>query len=514
MYRIHGYMRSMMRIRWTDVALVVLAGLLVMWYVYRAGGGFPLDDSWIHQVYGRNLGQAGEWAFILGEPSAASTAPLYTVLLALGYAVNIPFRLWTHGLGIVALALTGIIGTRLAALLEPERRGISFLIGVALVVTWHLLWAAASGMETMLFGMFSLVLIGLGWQSTGEARPTPLVARQGLIFGVFAGLMTLTRPEGIVLAGLVGLVRLLYQPRQTVIWGLGAAVGFGLVLAPYLLYNVQVTGGLLPDTAAAKQAQAAPILANVPYSQRVLDMLKPLAAGGQILLLPGLAYYVIKVVRKRSCWLWWLLPVLWGVALALLYAARLPAAYQHGRYVMPALPALIVAGGVGLAWLLRDTRRSLIGRVLTRSLAMAAALLFVFYAVVTGAATYARDVAIINEEMVTAAHWLAENVPPDDLLAIHDIGAVGYFAPRPLLDIAGLVSPEVVPIILDEAALWDLMQARNAQYLMVFPDQIPGGDAEENHLCPVFSTNNAAARDAGGANMTIYALKWDGNCES
>src|SRR5690606_41130388 len=71
-----------------DVILGSLAAALVVIYVQAAGGGFPLDDSWIHQVYGRNLAQTGQWAFITGQPSAASTSPLYTVLLAAGYRLN------------------------------------------------------------------------------------------------------------------------------------------------------------------------------------------------------------------------------------------------------------------------------------------------------------------------------------------------------------------------------------------------------------------------------------------
>ena len=46
---------------------------------------------------------------------------------------------------------------------------------------------------------------------------------------------------------------------------------------------------------------------------------------------------------------------------------------------------------------------------------------------------------------------MAHNTPPDALIAAHDIGAVGYFGQRRLLDLAGLVSPEVIPFIRDEA---------------------------------------------------------------
>ena len=70
-----------------------------------------------------------------------------------------------------------------------------------------------------------------------------------------------------------------------------------------------------------------------------------------------------------------------------------------------------------------------------------------------GARAYARDVAIIETEMVAAARWVAGNTPAGALVAAHDIGALGYFGERPLLDMAGLVSPEVIPFIRDETRL-------------------------------------------------------------
>ena len=44
-----------------------------------------------------------------------------------------------------------------------------------------------------------------------------------------------------------------------------------------------------------------------------------------------------------------------------------------------------------------------------------------------GAHSYAEDVAVIESEMVVTAKWVAENLPPDALIAAHDIGALGYF---------------------------------------------------------------------------------------
>ncbi len=66
---------------------------------------------------------------------------------------------------------------------------------------------------------------------------------------------------------------------------------------------------------------------------------------------------------------------------------------------------------------------------------------------------YALDVAIINTEMVSAAKWIAGNTPDDALIAAHDIGALGYYGERDVLDLAGLISPDVIPFIRDEYRL-------------------------------------------------------------
>ncbi len=396
--------------------------------------------------------------------------------------------------------------------LLPTQANIRLYGGLSVILAWHLVWAAASGMETMLFSMWTLALLFVGWRELDE-RSTRFkdVVLRGAGFGLVTALATMTRPEGVALAGLIGLIILLVQPQKSwrtfIIWAVGAAIAFLIAISPYLALNLHLTGGLLPDTAAAKQAENAPLLLE-SYPARILRMVLPLVAGVQLFFVPGVIYFVVKQVRvlrqdKRVLLL--IVPVLWSAGLIALYAAQLPAYYQHGRYVIPAVPAFIVVGVGGTIQLIIAARKSVTGRVLTRSLAISSLLalaLFFFQ----GVTVYGRDVKIIDEEMVASAHWIKDNIPLDQMLAIHDIGAVGYFAPRPMLDLAGLVSPEITPFILDENSLWQWLQQKNARYLMAFPDQVPGDDINDSHLCPVFTTGGQAAIQAGGPNMTIYEL--------
>lgn len=490
-----------------DALIIGMALISVGFYVLvmRAlgGNGFPLDDSWIHQTYGRNLAQTGRWEYIPGVASAGSTSPFFTVLLAAGYWLHLPYMLWTYLLGIGALALAGLSGARLAEQLFPTVPNIGLWTGLALVTTWHLVWAAVSGMETMLFGALCLLLIEISWRDRLQAQ-----FGYGLLFGLLSAILIATRPEGILLIGLIGLVRLISGRPGTLNWIIGAAIGGAVGIIPYILHNYSLNGTLLPNTFSAKQAENAPLLAQ-PFIFNLWAMIQPLTAGAQLLLVPGVVVTMLRLARNfkiRDAL--YFVPILWSLALILLYTLRLPAPYQHGRYVMPALPTLIVFGVGGTFILAVQRRKLLMARVLVRGFAFTAFGLFIVFWWL-GARIFGEDVKMIDSEMVAAANWLATpgHVNPNDLLAVHDIGAVGYFAPRPILDLAGLVSPEVIPIILDNQALDALMQHDGVRYLMVLPSQTYQVFAPDDpRLCERFNANGRM----GG--MHIYEIAWDGHC--
>src|SRR5262245_59945344 len=72
-----------------DLAVLVAGGLAVVLFSVaerRIAGtvGFPLDDSWIHLHFARNLAEGAGFSYNPGHPVAGSTAPLWTLLLAAG----------------------------------------------------------------------------------------------------------------------------------------------------------------------------------------------------------------------------------------------------------------------------------------------------------------------------------------------------------------------------------------------------------------------------------------------
>lgn len=473
----------------TAVALLLLAlGValyLALAYVQVRTLAFPLDDAWIHQTYARTFAQSGDWAYRPGTPSSGSTAPLWTVLLAIGYWLGLSPTIWTYGVGIACMITTILLGSWVSYALFANR-AIAHWTMLALAAEWHLVWAGVSGMEIPLYTTLALLLIGLYLTGKGTLWG----------WGIVGGALTLTRPEGLWLVGLVGIAWLWQQratPQKGFRGGLQISLGWVVVVAPVLYFNWLVSGQPFPNTFYAKQQEYA-VLLTLPFWQRLRDVLIQPWLGGQTFLaltLPFLAW------RRLSLRQW--LPLVWALGLVVVYVLRLPVTYQHGRYLMPVIPIFMIYGVAATHALF--TR---LPRLWVRPLGISLGVAFGAF-LLLGAASYADDVTVIECEMGGAAEWIGTNVPEDALIAIHDIGKVGYLTSNPLLDFAGLISPETIPILRDEPALLNLALERNATHLVTFADwyqTIP----QDPRLTPRFATDCSVTQQAGQAPMTIYEV--------
>lgn len=465
-----------------------VCGLFAVTAMRTIGPGFPLDDAWIHQTYARSLGLRGEWAYLPGVPSAGSTSPLWTALLALGYWLRIDPYAWVLSWGALLLAATAWFGARWVDARSPHLGRLAWAAGALLVLEWHMVWAGVSGMETLAQAcMVVLVLLAL------ETRWPPI------LIGILVGAGVWVRPDALLLLLPVGWMLGVEGRRDAPRAArrlLGVAVGLAILLLPYLGFNLMLGGQAWPSTFYAKQAEYAVEL-NRPLGFRLVEQWGVgLVGAGAILVLGFAASIWADVTGKR-----WarLAPAVWWLAFLAAYAVRLPVTYQHGRYAMPALPVLVLVGAEAmLTAALRASGKA--PKILSRAWA-AAALATAIAFLGPGARAYSQDVAIIETEMVAAARWIAANTASGDLIAAHDIGAVGYYSERTLIDLAGLISPEVIPFVRDQARLAEYLDARGADYLMTFPGWYPRLVAG---LTPVYRSTAPYAPAAGGENMAIY----------
>ncbi len=472
------------------LALASLAGMLVYLLAsalyYRVG--FPLDDSWIHLTYARNLAVFREWAFQPGKPSAGSTAPLWTGLLAIGFLLRIAPYFWTYLLGALLLWGMGMLGESILRQVVPTYRPRIPWAGLFLAAEWHLVWAAASGMETLLHAF--LITMTLGMLMTGS--------RRFMTLGLLAGLSVWVRPDGITLVGPVAVYALAGPGSVEMrLRDLGLfALGFAVLFVPYLLFNLVLAGTPMPNTFYAKQAeyaawQAKPFLAR--FGQLALQFL----AGASLALLPGAVGWAAVALRKRD---WGTLAgMAWFAGYLFIYTEKLPV-YQHGRYIIPAMPIFFLWGLAAVVTFARSKRPGRFQWATSLGWNSLAGLLCAAFWLV-GAWTYAQDVAIIEGEMVVTAKWVAANVPDGELVAAHDIGALGYFDDHELVDLAGLVSPEVIPFLRDEDRLAAYLDEVGASYLIAFPEFYPQLSQQAE---VAFMTGSPITRSLGGENMVVF----------
>jgi hypothetical protein len=459
---------------WLGLAICSVGGYLLI-SLSATSLGFPIDDAWIHQVFARNLFQRGEFSYNPGQPVAGSTSPLWTMLLAPGYAFDGFYSWWAYGLGILFLALTAREVFLITHWLG-KNSGAAWGAALFTLFEWRMAWAGASGMETLLFTFGSLFLARfcLTWffPPRRDFKDTGLVpfifsARFFVLLGVVGGLLMLVRPEGVILLGLIAL-ELGWQRRRN--WKVLAQCwlliggGWLIVGLPYGLFNYALSGSVLPNTFGAKSGFYGDLSLEGLANYFANGLRELLLAGPVLLLLPGLLFCYRDIKRGSLDWR----PLVWPPVLFVLYALRLPVTYHHGRYLMPLIPFIIIYGIIGTAGLvgwLRSQRLPVVARVVPLLLALGLG-----FGWINGGLSYQSDVKVINLMQVQVGRWLAENTPPEAVVATHDIGAITYFSHRKLVDTAGLVNPEFIPIVRDQPAILQKLGELKVDYFAIIPN--------------------------------------------
>jgi hypothetical protein len=486
----------------------------------RGDCGWPLDDSWIHLQFARNLAHGAGLSYNPGELVTGSTAPLWTALLALLFPLPGNVILWAKLLGIL-LYLAGIDATwRLARELELGRGLAALAAGLTLATSW-LVWSALSGMEIPLFVLLSLW--GMILHLRERARPD----RPPLSLAVLA-VAVLARPEGLLLLLFALLDRLLSfdsgegRPRWrrpapgTLLKGAALAA---CALAGPLLFYAWAGGSILPTTYAAKGGGELRLLPDSHYLANVFGVLFPpqpwmtlLAGAGAVSLIARLG-----TPRDRG-----LLPVLWLFGLPLAYSVLTPGPKKmlgnFGRYYFPLFPVLVLLGTLGLEPAVRAIACRVRSRGLRTCLGVTAAAVVLaptLFTLVRGERFYVQNVANVQESDVAVARWLAGRLPPQAVLAVNDIGAIKYLLPNRIIDLASIATPEIGREVRRSSAAgvsWNdaLLAAvvrRRPDYLVVFPSWFPGF-ARDPRFRAVYALPIPDNITMGGNEIVVYETPW------
>ncbi|HSB00757.1 MAG TPA: hypothetical protein VLE49_08910, partial [Anaerolineales bacterium] len=265
----------------------------------------------------------------------------------------------------------------------------------------------------------------------------------------------------------------------------------------YLLFNLALSDNPMPNTFYAKQAEYWEYWSSQTVTARVSNYLWPILASPFLVLIPAAIVWLVKTIRARN---WGVLAsLIWVLGYIGIYFTRLPA-YQHGRYIIPALPILYLWGVVGLLELSSSPRIN--KRLISFWQVTTVVLTMVFQFV--GARQNAYDVFLIESEMTVTAKWVAQNLPRDARLAVHDIGVLGFYVQNPLIDMAGILTPQVVPIIRNEPQLAKYLDSNSVDYLITFPGFYPQLTSQRES---VFKAGDESGPLQFDENMEVFRWK-------
>ncbi|HVS04138.1 MAG TPA: hypothetical protein VMT16_15350, partial [Thermoanaerobaculia bacterium] len=509
--------------RWLlALALLPCLGYLAAELYFLDGRlGFPLDDSWIHLVFARNLAAGAPFSFQGGELVAGSTAPLWSALLSLAFLAPGPPLPWVKVLGIgwhlAAVAAVAGLARELGG-----SRGAAALAGAFAATTSWLVWGALSGMEIPCFAALS------AWGMVLQSRERRDPMRRPLALLLFA-LATLVRPEGALLLALAVGDRLLRVRRQgealalarpawrPLLAGLGLAA---LVLLPVLLFYLAIGGDPLPTTFSTKAGYAAPGLPRLRYLYVVFGIVFQAQPVVALLAAAGALSLVARLGGEDDRGL---LPGLWLLALPLAYGVlsahqRSPLVGNFGRYLFPLFPVAAALAVLPLqaAAAALPSRLALGGRSFAWKAAAAVLLLLPSLPpLARGGGRYVQSVLNVEQSDVRMARLLSAVLPPEAVLAVNDIGAFGYHLPNRLIDLAGIVTPEVhdwARRSVAETGNWRpgvhaFVEHTRPDYLAVFPAWF-GGLLDRPGYTPLLRLRVADNITMGGDELVLYATPW------
>ena len=543
------------------VIYLLAIGIYFIWSVLITEPGYPLDDSWIHQVFARNIVSGHGFSFNPGQQISGATAPLWTLVMAAVWPVTGPVA---GGLLLGALLMwLALVAVYKITFVLTEDRELAFLVLLISSICWTFIWGALSGMEVGLYSALSLW--GLYFYLTSKTLDD---MRNYLAYSLFA-LAFLSRPEcALFLAAAVirDLIEWFKLPRKIIVpWLLRGAIVL-ILLAPYFAFNYSVTGSPFPQTYAAKVLERGliPAVLNGDFKRVVKTLsfypylyLQDFMFGflkiAPLLLLSFLAG-VIKFAavndQLKSKRIMLLTLLLLYVPLMGTFAPVLSATYHNMRLVDNIIPLIFMIGMVGFFWrptvtptrhrtyfiimaallgiiggflilansfvvkssaryllqdfsrftardfdiyvgLVSETGRNLfiigfifaLGAVLCSKSAqniinrkapkMALIGVMMIYMVCTltyRAPIYANDVKNINEIDKAVGIFLGQ-LDDGHSVGVGDIGAIGYYSGMRILDLKGLISPQLSTAMLqsDSLAFEYMLHHDRVDYLAVFP---------------------------------------------
>ncbi|MBK6504958.1 MAG: hypothetical protein IPG02_04645 [Ignavibacteria bacterium] len=412
---------------------------------------FPLDDPWIHLTFAKNIFEYFSFSFFKNEMvTAGSTSPLFTILEAVGFFFTKNEMLIGYAMGVLFFMLSAYAFYRLSVLEFGKEIIFALLTAGIFIIDKWIVFISLSGMETTMF-IFILVLASFFYKK-----------RMALPLGTMLGLLLWTRPDGIAFIGAIifdyALIRIYSKNQLDLQLFTGKdfrkiILSFAVVAGLYFVFNYLLSGSILPNTYNAKLTYYSPEFRS-RWDFLEYEVWEYFKSGAYYVLMIGFLYSVGKLFYDlyTKTYNQNTLYIVFILLFVLMYFIKLPYAHRFGRYMMPLIPFFILVATVGFRDIARIINKYTTNALFSKSIFYILIGITYFIGVKNydeNRELYALQCKYIYDRQVMAAQWLNKYTKEDDIVATHDVGAIGYYSDRRIIDVAGLVTPELIGKIND-----------------------------------------------------------------
>ena len=427
------------RRQWAPIIAALTGALALLLFNGIVYHNFVLDDAFITLRYSRHFADGLGPNWNSSGRVEVYTSFLWMALLAgvakLGFDLVVSVRV----LGFLAVAATWIPVYKLWRLWSRETEGsgignpvVFAAVVVGLALTGGVGVASSGGLETPLF---MALITWSAYLYMAERRGGLRERRSGPVPIPWSALAlaatAMTRPEGLIVAGVTGLFVLfdaatMPNRRQAIARAVSWGGVFLAIYGSYFLWRYTYYDYLLPNTFYAKVEPNSVLfergLAYV-YEGGLRLHLLPMFVGTAILLTrPKLRHDAVYLI------------VLCGTMVTAVV-------FEGGdfigrtRFLIPVLPLMFLGGLAGLAMLLKNLAQR-----------PATAALIATVALGLGGLTLLQDAHDPNLAVVRESHearqllgtWISEHTPEDYTIGAFAVGVVGYYSQREFLDLLGI----------------------------------------------------------------------------
>ncbi len=471
--------------------------------------GVPLDDTWIHFRFAENFAHGHFFEYNIGEPTPGTTSPLWVVILSVPFLFSrsliIPYSLLIGSLFFL-FACFEVYKISLKLNFNPNY---ALLITLLTVMNGRLLWSSLSGMEITLFVWLTLL--------TARIHLSEIESNKiNLYTGIILGFAALTRPET-YLFGLLyyfaTIILLRKSLKQNLLPLLLSFILFVIILSPYPLFSYSLTGKFVPNTFQGQQG-AFRYLPDINFIDATWRLFFKDNFIVFILWIISTGYF-IRSVFKKNIEQKFLLVNLWVTLFPVISAFLTPNWRHHGRYLIPLIPFINLASINILIKFIEHYRQRKPQLLKYRRKLIALTILLTIAGAGIFAEMIGKNTDNINDQQVTIAKWINQNLPNEQVIALNDIGAITFLTNKRIIDMEGLVTPEILKIRRmnledQDPNVMALLKKNNVNYLIIYPQWYEIlMNKYSNGFTQVFSAKLDENTICGGIEMFVYKINWD-----